>query len=236
MIRFLPLRALGLLAVVALAGCTSFKSEPFEQNSGRSVDFNKENVAKVGDVLLLEFEYSTSKGAILTEQFEQYYGLTKVSAPAGQALIPYAVDGKPGYCTVNGIFRNMFGKAFIKGCFFDRDGDQKFESLLPLYPDNWGEKDITPVPYKAAEVKAANKGYQSELVYAGITGNKLDIIYFEFSGDRKQQRLRHPLEFPLAPNGVAQITHRGASITATVQMAGADKGSMRYVVRSGFAR
>ena len=231
------LRASTVLPILLLAaGCTSFKGAVPHPSQGISAERGKEQVAEVGGTLLLDYSYNAMDGAELVEPLKLRYGANRVEAPAGQPLRPYKIDGEDGYCTTRGAFGGLFGIGPIRACFFDRDRDGKFEALIPLTPDNWGEKDIPPQPYKLAEVIMPEKGYQTELVYRAFANNRIDIDYLEFSGDRKTRRLHQPLQFPVSPTGDVEITHRGARITGIVQLQGPATGNMRYVVHSIFAR
>ncbi len=209
-----------LLLSLALGACTTIH-DVSEQHDGGRYRVGQSNSVRAGEIMLDRYRYSAAPAARIKASIPPADGRLGVSI--GTRLVGRTVDGARAYCTP--ITTNF-------ACFYDRDGDLQLDQVLvsnlgivgsprPLNP---------PVAYTLEQVDDDVRGYKSELIYQGRSGNDIDLLYRDYNDNLRIPTYEQKLHYTLAAQGATEIKFREARI----KVLQADAQSIRYEILSGF--
>ena len=224
------LHALTLALVVSACGGTV--RELSEYKVGQEPPIGTVQTAVVGDVLYSEFEYTGNSGAVATSAFEQGIGLGgSVTVPVGTPLYASDIDGRKGYCTAALTYSDPLVGPYRGTCWFDANSDKRFEEfwVMPGAVPITYETDV-PLAYRSTEMSNTAGGYKNEIVYQGLDGNVLRMLYREYVDNMARPAFQQELTYNVNPAGPTQIRFRSVSMEVT----SAQGSDITYTVKSGF--
>jgi len=228
------MRTLGALLVVALvATATLSQSSPFRRPViGSLPQLNTASTAGVGEALFAQFSL-WERDAVKTVDNTAPGGRV---LPAGTALFTsYGTYGKQRGQQVWCWYRDAGGTALTPLCFGDADGDGRLDGQGPQYnirPFRSGSPQIAVEPTVVIEEHSPIRGesWRKELLYQGVSGTTLRLLYREFLDDMARPAFSQDLTYELAKDAPTAVSFRAVRIS--VESAGND--GMRYTVLSGF--
>lgn len=191
----------------------------------------EEAEARVGDEIYSTgnyFESDYGPGVMLATGIEKTIMLNRVSAPQGTIATP-AANGE--YCTEDKVLLDPIVGPWQPVCLVDRDADGAFEKIAvrPGLVRYWRDLD-PPVQYvstSGGKRMAAAGGFKKELVFQGVDGQTLRVMYREFSDDMARPAFSQDLTYPIA-GGRASIIFRDLIIDVTA----IESTSISYVVKA----
>jgi hypothetical protein len=227
-----PMRKTPALALLlAFAACGGTVRELSEHKVGQVPALGSTQTAVVGDVLYSEFEYTGNSGAITSGAFEQRVGLGSVRVPSNTTMVSSDIDGRKGYCSSTLTYYDPLVGPYTGTCWFDANNDSRFEEFwinpggIPYTYDA-----DTPLVYKISEISNAAGGFKYEIVYQGLDGAVLRMLYREYVDNMVRPAFQQDLTYNLNPSGPTLVRFRSVSI----EVVAAGGSEITYVVRSGF--
>ena len=191
---------------------------------GKIPDLNQESSTDVGSTIYTEFNYQETEPIRLTESVKS----SIADIPINTSLIAMTMDGvlvyQPyGYGTVNfpGILLN------------DQNEDGKLDRIKDISNMNSSWRNLQPaVAYEEAESIPSTQsgGFKLELVYQGLTDNKIKVLYREYIDNIARPAFTQNVEYELDGKGKGLIAFKGARI----QVLEASSTAITYKVVKGF--
>jgi hypothetical protein len=222
-----------LVLTLMLSACGGTVRELSEYKVGQEPALGAVQSAVVGDVLYSEFEYTGNSGAITMAPFEQGIGLGgSVTVPAGTAMYASDIDGRRGYCTATLTYLDPLVGPYRGTCWFDSNNDGNLDQfwVMPGAVPYTYDADI-PLAYRANEISNTAGGYKYEIVYQGLDGDVLRMLYREYVDNMARPAFQQELTYNVNPTGPTQIRFRSVAMEVTH----AQGSDITYVVTSGFA-
>jgi hypothetical protein len=177
------------------------------------------STAKVGGEIYVSFNYrelGQPKKFVIEQEVRGRFVFSNVVIPSGTVL----VETIPGfYCSEAKLYVDPIAGPWRPVCFQDQDNDRKFDrfGVRPGSIWLWKNPAGMNVPFKLDErshITLADGGYKKELVFQGVQGDSLKVLYKEFSDDVVQPSFTQELSYPVV-NGAATIDFRGLVINVT---------------------
>jgi hypothetical protein len=228
-----------VLAALLLTGCASTLSTAptTTQKVGEDPPLNITVTKSVGDVIYATFNYEQATGARLQAP-------VKIDVLAAQATIPdrsFLESFKDSaaaaaYCTKDLALSVTFNGPMSRVCLADMDSNGKFDSWRapegPPARRSWA-KLVNEVPFVIeGETSATTGGFRYELIYQGIAGNVVSLLYREYINDLARPAFQQDLSYTLSSDGPTEVSFRGTKI----RVHSADNNSIKYEVLSGLRK
>jgi hypothetical protein len=232
-----------LIAVVLLAsGCATVPTTPASTpHVGESPALNVVVQRSVGETIYETYDYSQLSGARLRDLGKVDSLNLHWSIPAGEFLPAFGDSAQQKvYCTANPILHIPLSRNSSRVCLQDRNGDGTFDHwTAPEGPSDsrlgaWNaiDKPIAFVESQGTSMSTAGNGFRNELVYEGISGSVVDILYREFVNDLARPAFQQDLHYTLQNSGPTEVSFRSVRI----RIHSADNNSIRYEVLSGLRK
>lgn len=230
-----------IAAALLLAGCASVPTTPASvPHVGESPQLNLVVERSVGETIYETYDYSQLSGARLrdaakVDSLNLHWGL-----PAGEFLPAFSDSPQVKvFCTATLIFHIPLSHKSSRVCLQDRNSDGAFDYwTAPEGPSDsrlgtWMALD-KPIPFQDAQgtSTAGSNGFRRELIYEGVSGNVVDILYREFVNDLARPAFQQDLHYTLQSPGPTEVSFR----SARVRIHSADNNAIRYEVLSGLRR
>ncbi|HZK28247.1 MAG TPA: hypothetical protein VFD00_12005 [Thermoclostridium sp.] len=211
---------------VSLSGCISMMDLPSESSTKHVRSFPEENLktsASIGSEILFWEEYQLQKFATLEGELPTKIWKNKHKSQANAKLIELGFKGGKIYC--NDDRYNPF-------CLSDSNGDGNFDivHIIGMSGLTNGSK-ISLVPYKIkTEAVKDSKGFRYELVYSGVSGDVVRVMYREYKDDMARPAFTQELTYTLQEKSSTKIKFKSAEI----DIHSAGNNQIDYTVIKGF--
>lgn len=210
-----------LLIALTLTACTTIR-DISESHEGGRFSVGQTATANVGEVVFDRFRYEAPPTVRVQSEIPAAAG--RYALAAGTRLLARTVNDVRAYCTP--IDSNF-------ACFYDQDSNGDFDHYLV---GNLGAvsavNPLEPVaPYIVVDPPVA-RGFKSELIYLGRSGNDIKLLYRDFTDDLSSPSYEQNLQYTLAAKGPTEVRYRDARFNILE----ADTNSIRYEILSGFAQ
>lgn len=234
MLRHLPLAA----ALLATA-CASIPTTPTATpHVGESPTLNTVAQRSVGEVIYEIYNYRQLAGVRLKDAARVTILGANWSLASTDFLAGFSdSSGQTVYCTTNSVLHLTFSSTSSRVCLIDKDNDGKFDHWkAPDGPSGtrvqaWNTID-RPLPYVSAETSAmgaGSEGFRYELIYEGISGAVVSILYREFVNDLARPAFQQDLHYTLQNPGPTEVSFRSTRL----RIHSADNNAIQYEVLSG---
>jgi hypothetical protein len=232
-----------VIAVALLAGgCATVPTTPATvPHVGESPALNTVVGRSVGDTIYESYDYSQLTGARLKDQARGDALAIHWNIPAGEFLTAFSDSTETKvYCTTEPILHIPFSRNSSRICLADRDSDGSFDHwTAPEGPSDsrlhaWNTMD-KPIAFSGAQgssMRAGGEGFRNELVYEGISGSVVAILYREFVNDLARPAFQQDLHYTLQDPGPTEVSFRGARL----RIHSADNNTIRYEILSGLRK
>jgi hypothetical protein len=234
------------LAGIVILGCAAPPPMSVARGATRRVGeiprLNEIQESSVGDPVYQTFnyvEYEALEGVKLSEAATVDVMAATWSLPAGELLAP-AQDLEAGkiYCTQGDALRVLKHEPRGRVCLADRNGNGRFDAWRspegPEARQKWGK--LQPeVGYSAGEPlpiqggPPAGSGFRYELLYQGVSGNVVRLLYREYIDDMMRPAFQQDLTYTLAEEGPTEVSFRGSRLRIHT----ANNNSIKYELLSG---
>ncbi|HUO86378.1 MAG TPA: hypothetical protein VM617_03240 [Thermoanaerobaculia bacterium] len=183
--------------------------------------------ARVGDVLYEKFDYRTVQAWRLSDPFKRDYNWClgcSIDVPAGTLLELGPTTAE--LCTVDGFVQPKFGPPVI--VCFERH-PTKSELVRFRVPGTLGGilNLASPLRFEETEVMSG-EGFKAELVYQGLAGDVVRLLYREYVGELARPAFQQDLTYTL-PGSAGELVFRDL----TLQVLEANSSTIRYRVDRG---
>lgn len=223
------------LAVSLVAtGCASYAAftPSTVQRIGESPPLNERVERSVGEVVYETFNYQQIPVARLGGPLAIDVFLARASIPSGTILEEHSSETYIGWCTRDPVLVVAREEA-SRVCLADRDSNGRFESWYapegPPARQRW-QSLKTEVPFSTAGIsESAIDGFRYELLYQGISGNVVSLLYREYLGDLVRPAFQQDLIYTLSTQGPTEVSFRRIRI----RIYAADNNSLTYELLSG---
>ena len=222
-------------ALLVLIGCASTLSPDLSttRKVGQDPPLNIKSEKSVGDVIYETFNYEQVTGAKLKAPVKIEVLGAQATIPEGSFLESFKDSAtSSAYCTRDLALSATFTGPVSRVCLADTDHNGKFDSWkAPAGPEarrNWA-KLIKEVPFViGGETGAVAEGFRHELLYQGIAGSVVNLLYREYLNDLVRPAFQQALSYTLSPSGPTEVSFRGTKL----RIHSADNNSIKYEVLS----
>jgi hypothetical protein len=205
---------------------------------GESPPLNAATDRAVGETIYERYDYSQLSGARLGAQAKVDSLNIHFIIPAGAFLPAFGEQGQTKvFCTADPILHIPMSRNSSRICLQDRDGDGAFDHwTAPEGPTDsrlgvWNTVN-PPVRFDAAQgtsMATGGAGFRNELIYEGVSGNVVAILYREFVNDLARPAFQQDLHYTLEMPGPTEVSFR----TVRLRIHSADNNGIHYEVLSG---
>jgi len=220
-------RVAPFLLLAATACVTSGPAPQVDRRVGEHPTAGVSGVARVGEVVYENYDYTVSTSPTLEEGFSRSYLLGRIYIPPGAALLPRPKrDGSLQYCTAEPSYSG--GGSDIT-CFSGPPGGGYFTHVrVPsLKYGSWTTMKQR-LPY-AIQERILGEGFKMELVYQGVADNVLRMAYREYKENLARPAFHQDLTYTLEEEGPTEVSFRSLRIEVTE----ADNSGLKYRVLQG---
>jgi hypothetical protein len=201
---------------------------------GESPRLNEVVERSVGEVIYETYNYQEFEGAKLSELATVDVLAATWSLPAGEPLQAYVDGSTKIYCTREPALRVM-GKITSRVCLADLDNNQRFDSWKapqgPPARQKWNKLKNELGFSSGGAMTSTMGGFRYELLYQGISGNIVSLLYREYIDDLVRPAFQQDLSYTLAAEGATEVSFRGTRL----RLLSADNNRIRYELLSGLA-
>ena len=227
-----------LVPCVMTAGCASAPLAPEPaRRVGELPPLNEAVEHSVGDAVYETYNYLQIDGAKLSEGAMVDVLAASWSLPVNE-LLQAVQDAEVGkiYCTRGPTLRVMNQAPSSRVCLADRNGDGRLEGWKapegPPARRKWGKLKPEVGYVAGGDLTATMGGFRYELLYQGVSGNVLRLLYREYIDDLARPAFQQDLTYTLAENGPTEVSFRGLRL----RVHSADNNTIRYERLSGLVR
>lgn len=223
---------LALLALT-LVGCASGISlGPTDQRRiGEDPPLRSRAQRSVGEAIYQTYNYRQVMEARLEEPLAIKGSGARATISAGSPLDQFRDRSDIVYCTKEPALRvGLFGGGppSYYVCLADQNDNGSFDSW-GLPGGDWVALN-SEAPFSTEEASGEIAGgFKYELVYQGISGNVVSLLYREYADNLARSAFQQDLSYTLAPSGPSEVSFRGTRIRIYT----ADNNSIDYEVLSG---
>ena len=222
------------LALLVLSACAT--TAPLLPDAstrvGESPRLNEVVERSVGEAIYETYNYRQFEGARLTELAAVDVLAARWSLPPNEPLQAYTEGATKIYCTREPVLFVM-GELISRVCLADRDGNGRFDSWKapqgPPARKKWNQLQEELGFSSGGAMTSAMGGFRYELLYQGISGNVVSLLYREYVDDLARPAFQQDLSYTLAPAGATEVSFRGTRL----RIHSADNNRIRYEVLSG---
>ncbi|MEO6196161.1 MAG: hypothetical protein ABIS20_24330 [Thermoanaerobaculia bacterium] len=226
------------IGVAAIVGCATVPTTPAATpHVGESPVVSNTVQRSVGETIYERYNYSQLSGARLTSAGKFDELAIHWTVQAGDFLPAFSDSTGSFYCTADSILHIPMSTDRVRVCLVDRNGDGKFDQwTAPEGPS--GARIRTwialnpPLSFTLAQgdaMSGVGHGYRYELLYEGISGNVVAILYREYVNDLARPAFQQDLHYTLEASGPTEVSFRGARI----RIYSADNNALKYELLSG---
>jgi hypothetical protein len=224
------LHAAMLCTGIVLSGCASFTGPLSERKAGESPRLGEVTERSVGDVLYEVYDYHEMQGVSVPETIELGHMGGRGSIVQGTPLLAYEQNGATVYCTADAVYRMALQlRPAWRVCLTSKTHKDLLDSWEMMRTDAGWLNLQHPVAYSPAKTMAAGNGFRWELLYEGVSGNTVGILYREYIGDLLRPGFQQDLKYTLADSGPTEIRFR----VARLRILSADNNGIKYEIMSG---
>lgn len=221
-----------LICVVILSGCAAGTIVPLTRyNTGKKPPLNQISEANVGDPIYAEFDYIESSGVRLTEGYNASYSIGTISIPPGGFLHGLRIGDEIQYCSKEKTYNDpVFGPMEVV-CFSGAENGtftKLRHSTVFFVP--WRTPEA-PVPFKKASISKDAKGKKTELLYEGLSGDTIRVVYREYIDNFARPAFFQEVTYNLNKEGPTELRFKGVKM----RILKADNNGIQYVIKNGFA-
>lgn len=222
------------LTLISLAGRAS--AGPLVPSTsakvGEAPRLNEATEKSVGEVIYETYNYQQIEGVRLTEPANVDVLAARWSLSTSETLRAY-VDGKTKvYCTEQ-LVLFVLGTLTSRVCLTDLDNDQKFDSWKapegPPARRKWNKLKDKLSFSSVGAVTISMDGFRYELLYQGISGNVVSLLYREYINDLARPAFQQDLSYTLAAEGATNVSFRSTKL----RILSADNNTIRYELLAG---
>lgn len=220
--------------LLVLSGCASapLSAPLIHRKVGESPALRAASEREVGEVIYETFDYEEWQGAQLAEPLRISVLAAQATINPGDALIAVEEKGATVYCTAKPTLQVVNQAPSSRVCLADRNQDQRFEEWrAPEGPPariNWAPLKVAVSFSTGSKMAPTGNGYRYELLYQGLSGNVVRLLYREYVDDLIRPAFQQDLSYTLASSGPTEISFRGTKIV----IESADNNRIRYEVLS----
>lgn len=224
-------------ALLALSGCVSPRLLPPSASTkvGESPRLNEVTERTVGETIYETYNYQQFEGAKLLEQVDVDVLAARWSLPPNEPLQAYMEGNAKIYCSREPALFVM-GTLTSRVCLGDLDGNQRFDSWKapqgPPARQKWNKLKNELSFSSGGALTSAMGGFRYELLYQGISGNVVSLLYREYIDDLARPAFQQDLSYTLATEGATEVSFRSTRI----RILSADNNKIRYELLSGLVR
>ena len=222
--------------VVALfsAGCATTSIQAVDttiKQEGISPSLGEVSTAPVGSVLFDQFNYSVRQNYSIVTSGSVRVGLGRVRVSPGDALRKVLFDGQTAYCTEKRAYSDPLVGPSGRACFFDANGDGRFETVQARPGSVWLERDLSPpIEYEHEEtIIPDDNAFKYQLLYQGVTNQTLRIGYREFF-----ENFARPAFYQELTYDIDDLPTEVGFRNVRIEVLEAGNSGIRYRVLSGF--
>lgn len=187
----------------------------------------------VGEAVYETYNYKQLTGARIAAPVTVNVLGAKWSLTQSDFLESFTQGSLTVYCTTRDVLQVTLNPMTSRVCLTDRNGDGRFESWKaptgPPIRQAWNDLK-SPIAYtQEPTMAAAGGGFRYELLYQGISGNVVQLLYREFLDDLVRPAFQQDLSYTMETNGPTEVSFRGTRI----RIYSADNNTITYEVLSG---
>lgn len=222
-------RALTALLAVLSTTCVATVQPEIKTHVGERPAVGVVAEARVGGVIYEKFDYQLMQAWRLLEPFARDYNWCvgcSINVPAGTVLLPGTSLAREEICTPP-----MAISRFIEQpvCFERPATDGKLVTFrVPGAFGVWLDV-IPPRGVEETEVFDGSRGFKNELVYQGVAGDVLRLLYREFVDDLARPAFHQELTYTVVPGSATEVVFRNL----TLEVIEAGNATIRYRVIHG---
>ena len=202
---------------------------------GESPRLNEAVEKSVGEVIYETYNYQQFEGVKLNEAADVDVLAARWSLPSNAPLQTYNDGPTKVHCTREPVLQVM-GTITSRVCLADLDNNQRFDSWKapegPPARQKWNKLKNELAFSAGGPMTAAMGGFRYELLYQGISGNVVSLLYREYIDDLARPAFQQDLSYTLAAEGPTEVSFRGTRF----RILSADNNKIRYELLSGLAK
>jgi hypothetical protein len=219
---------LGILFLsIFITGCTSISAPLQLIKKGEYPGINNVVTKSVGEAIYEDYNYTTTKGALLKTNINESYMLGKIEMLVNETLIARQTSKGDAYCSTRKVYIDPIVGAYDGACFFDYDNNLTFEkAFVPSI--KLGATSILDyeASYEVVEIKTVMKGFKTQLLFQGLIGDELKLEYREFSNDLARPAFYQNVSYDLSTTKT--LTFKGIKL----EILNIDNNGLTYKVIS----
>jgi hypothetical protein len=235
------MRVLLLSAILLILGCAStlapMPTIQREHGVGERPPLNARVEKSVGEVIYEIYDYTQERvlAAKIAAPINIDVFAAKAAIPIGSLLESYQDGPITSYCTREFALSVTLSGPTSRVCVADKNNDGRFESWKapegPPARRAWANLK-SQIPFSTEEsTNTAIQGFRYELLYQGISGNVVSLLYREFSNDLIRPAFQQDLTYTLEPEGPTEVSFRGTKL----RIYSAGNNGISYEVLSGLS-
>jgi hypothetical protein len=192
------------------------------------------NIVPVGGTIFAEFNYRevATQSQVLSIGLSRPFVLGTIQIPDGEQMKQIRSNSGDEYCTATSTYIDPLAGPYSPTCFRDSNGDGSLDEFRvpPILLGSWSTLSAPlKIDKRVSTSIAPDGGFRKELVFQGIDGRTLRVMYREFSNDLIRPAFSQDLTYPISGTS-AEIVFQNVRIEV-LETSGV---SLKYVVRSGF--
>ncbi len=199
---------------------------------GESPRLNEVVEKSVGEAIYETYNYQEFEGVKLTEPADVDVLAARWSLPSHESLQAYVEGTATIYCTRELALR-VLGKMTSRVCLGDLDNNQRFDSWKapqgPPIRQKWNKLKNELGYSSGGAMTSTMGGFRYELLYQGISGNVVSLLYREYLDDLARPAFQQDLSYTLAPEGATEVSFRKTRL----RILSADNNKIQYQLLSG---
>jgi hypothetical protein len=221
-------RAIGVVLLLALAGCETPGPEPTDRRFGQTPAYDVRTATVRGAPVFRQSVFDSTAGAATAAPLSASVALQSVRIPAGTDLTGMRTSDATWFCTAGPAVFALAGAPTGPACLRDDDQDGAFDTVMsPSDPLVRGA--IGPVPYRRTD-RAGGVRYAQEILFDGVEDGRIRLRYRETAADGAGPGVEEAFEAPLAAAGDTPVAFRRFRMTVH----DATPERLEATVRAGF--
>ena len=229
------MRLAACLLILVLSACAStYVPAPVAPRKvGEEPPLHTRTSRSVGDVVYETYNYQQVVAARLKSSVAIDVLAAKAMIPSGSLLESFRDGAVSAYCTRDLALVVSMSGPMSRVCLADMNRNGSFESWKapqgPLARQMWAKLDHE-VPFAPEEdIDAATGGFRYELLYQGISGAVVSLLYREFLDNLARPAFQQDLTYTLEQPGPTEVSFRGTRL----RIYGANNNQIEYEVLTG---
>lgn len=221
-------------ALLALSACVSTGPlvPKVSTKVGESPRLNEVIEKSVGEAIYETYNYQEFEGVKLTEPADVDVLAARWSLPPHESLQAYVEGTGTIYCTREPALLVM-GKMASRVCLGDLDNNRRFDSWKapqgPPARQKWNKLKNELGYTSGGAMTSTMGGFRYELLYQGISGNVVSLLYREYIDDLARPAFQQDLSYTLASQGATEVSFRKTRL----RILSADNNKIQYQLLSG---